>query len=314
MNLHRLFFTATIGFATLIARANIAWMEGEEYASSTLGEEVLSVGGWGNKSVLSKEKWLNISIDAGKVLEKVPEEGGLLTYSFSLEQEGAHDVWARVGYEFIRSSFDWRVDGGEWASISHDDPLHYTQDLMLLQDWCEVGWAPLGSVSVSAGEHMLQIRLMRPYKDAEKKQVDRIITSFDALVVAPQGAFRPNGPHQPGEAWRTPEDLAAEAHRFELPEAPAKGARAELSLSGRWQYARWSEAEAIHSLMDMDEASRAATPRVLPGGGSILVDAEGKPVIHRAGPIPICPSADALDWSSIVVPGDRNRLDRKSVV
>lgn len=283
-------------------------MEGEAYDSTTLPEDVLGKSGWGNKAVLSGEKWLNISIDAGKVTEKVPEDGGVLRYKFSVEQGGAQDVWARVGYEYIRTTYEWRIDDGEWATVVCTDPEHFTQDLMLLQDWCEVGWSPLGTRDLAVGEHTLEIRLPRPYKNVEKKELDRIIFSIDAAVVAPQGTFRPNGPHQPGSDWRTQEDKDAEAFAFQLPEASADGSRAELSLAGRWQYARWIETEPIYSLKHMDEAARAATEKALPGGGSILVAADGKPVWHRAGPIPEAPAAEALDWSSIAVPGDRNRL------
>ena len=296
-----------LGFS-LAAAAGTVWMEGETYTSTSFPPDVLNAAGWGNRAVLSNGKWLNISIDAGKVAEKVPEGGASLRYVFTADEAGTYDVWARIGYEYVRTAFEWRVDSEEWTEVRNDDPAHLTQDLMLLQDWCEVGWSPLGTCDLAAGGHTLELRIRRPYKDAEKKQADRVIFAIDAVVVAPKGGFRPNGPHVPGTEWRTQADRDAEAFRFELPEAPADGARAELSLAGTWQYARWCEDEPIYSLRDMDEASRAATEKALPGGGSILVRADGSPVWHRAGPIPEAPAADALDWSSIAVPGDRNHL------
>ena len=41
----------------------------------------------------------------------------------------------RVGYEFIRAPFRWRIDDGAWG---HDGPDRLTTDLMSLQDWNEV--------------------------------------------------------------------------------------------------------------------------------------------------------------------------------
>ena len=182
-------FLAALCFASLSASAGVAWMEGEACESTTFPGDVLGKAGWGNKSVLSGEKWLNISIDAGKVLEKVPEEGAVLRWAFTADEAGPHEVWARVGYEYVRTPYDWRVDDGEWRTVRNNDPEHLTQDLMLLQDWCEVGWSPLGTLDLAAGAHALEIRIRRPYKDEAKKQVDRVIFAVDALAVAPKGGF-----------------------------------------------------------------------------------------------------------------------------
>ena len=56
----------------------------------------------------------------------------------------SHDVWARIGYEFVRSPFDWRIDGGEWKPVS---PEELTTDLMELSFWTEVAWLKLGQDS-----------------------------------------------------------------------------------------------------------------------------------------------------------------------
>ena len=275
------------------------WIEGESPEFSSLPH---GVAGWGDASVLSDGKWLFANVEAGEVAAKVPAEGGVLRYRFETsDAAGPHDVWARIGYEFVRAEMEWRVDGGAWAdNLPGRD---FTQDLMALQDWCEVAWCRLGTADLAPGPHTLELRFPRRFEDEEKTKHRRILCGVDALAVAAAGAFRPNGPHRPGDAWRTADDRAAEAFRFALPEPPADGARAELPLAGRWQYARWDETAPVPSLRDLP-----APPvlRTLPGGGAVHAAADGSPLSFRENPASALPAPDELHWGSVVVPGDRN--------
>jgi beta-galactosidase len=71
----------------------------------------LNASGWGNTQFLSQGKWVSINIDADKIANELPASGGLLSYKFTLQNASKHEIWNRVGYEFVRSPFEWRVDG-----------------------------------------------------------------------------------------------------------------------------------------------------------------------------------------------------------
>lgn len=101
--------------ATLISTISVLagnsayiWMEGE----SAQTEFKVNVSGWGRPQFLSSEKWLHVSIDEDKIEKGVPNEGILLKYPFQIEKAGRYEIWNRVGFEFVRSPFDWQIDDG----------------------------------------------------------------------------------------------------------------------------------------------------------------------------------------------------------
>jgi len=229
---------ATLALSTLGLRPAVPtqsgetiWIEAENAASSNLK---LEASGWGNTQFLSGGKWVNIGIDADKVAQQLPAEGGLITYRFNLKSGGKSEIWNRVGFEFVRSPFEWRVDGGNWTKASPDQ---LTTDLMPLAEWTEVAWLKLGERELKAGDHTLDIRLTATKN--EKGEAQRIIYASDAIVVSP-GPFQPDGWRKPGESDRSAADQAAAAHVFKVP-AATNGARSQVSLKGDWEIARDDE-------------------------------------------------------------------------
>ena len=210
--------------------APFVWLEGE---SGTANVPV-STGGWGNTNFLSGNQWLSVTIDEGKVDGAVPAEGVLIRYPFTIEKDAAYEVWNRIGYEFVRSPFDWRVDNGEWKSITPED---LTTDLMDLSFFVEVAWIKLGDSTLAAGPHTLEIRLPRTRKADGKWS--RILYASDVLCLS-AGPFHPNSRFKPGETGRDAQDEAAGKFVFALPEAPA-GQRAAVTLGGTWEIARDDE-------------------------------------------------------------------------
>jgi beta-galactosidase len=134
----------------------------------------------------------------------------LLSYKFNLKSAGKHEIWNRVGFEFVRSPFEWRVDGGEWNKSSPDD---LTTDLMPLAEWTEVAWLKLGERDLKVGDHTLDIRLAATKN--EKGEAQKVLYGSDAIVISP-GEFRPNGWHKPGQSGRTAADEAAAKHVFKV--------------------------------------------------------------------------------------------------
>ncbi|MBN2508584.1 MAG: hypothetical protein JXQ71_18060 [Verrucomicrobia bacterium] len=243
------------------------WLEGEKPASATFEYQT---GGWGNRGYLSGESWLHFSIPDTEVERRIPAEGGVLRYAFTVAEPGDYEVWNRAGFEYVRSPFAWRVDDGPWSTIDPQKDL--STDLMEIARWCEIAWVPMGKAKLDRGTHTLELRFT-VRKDAQGR-AQRLIYTSDALVLS-RGIFRPNGSHKPGAEWRTDRDRAAERHVFTLPEAPP-GTRSEVDLHGDWQYARFDEAGPVGDA--------------------------------RAGPVTALPARDTLHWSSLAVPGDRNAL------
>ena len=119
----------------------------------------------GHPEFLSERAWFRIGIDANQVDREAPAEGVLLDYAFDAQAVGEYEVWARIGYEFVRSPFDWRLDGGPWQSVAPDE---LTTDLMELSFWTEVAWLKLGKQPLAAGPHTLSFRLPKT-KDAARQ-------------------------------------------------------------------------------------------------------------------------------------------------
>ena len=256
----------SLSVAAPASAADFAWMEGESPTSKNMD---VSGAGWGNQQFLSQQSWLNVSLDPDKVQNQAPKEGILLTYEFQAPSAGRYEVWNRIGFEFVRSPFQWRVDQGDWQEVKPED---LTTDLMEIALWCEVAWIKMGEVDLTQGKHELAIRLLPTYKEENGKQVLRnILYCSDALCVY-QGAFRPNGKYQPGEDWQTEEDRQAAAQVFEVKaEAADPAARLEVPLSGLWQVCRYDEQE----------------------------------VVDRDGPTRTLPDAGQAYWMSIPVPGNK---------
>ncbi len=223
--------TTSLSLSAQAATPDFLWLEGEQPASINL---TTKPEGTGNPHFLSASNWLKVSIEADKVEKEAPAEGVLVAYAFQAPKAGECEIWARLGFEFVRSPFDWRLAGGEWKSVSPDE---LTTDLMELSMWTEVAWLKLGQPSLTAGEHKLEFRLPKT-KDAKGK-TQRMLFALDAICVQ-AGAFHPNGKFPPGQDGRETVDLDAAKNVFEFP-AKVAGRRIALPLAGLWEVCRHDE-------------------------------------------------------------------------
>ncbi|MBI5723289.1 MAG: hypothetical protein HZA50_04975 [Planctomycetes bacterium] len=231
-------------FATIAAVASIlsvgfaygdqafVWIEGE--APATMPAGAASSGG--SPKILSAGQWLMFTAQKEEAEKKVPADGLFVAYPFKAEKGGKQEVWARIGFEFARAPFDWRMDGGEWKTVKPDD---LTSDLMEVGEWCEAAWLKLADMDLQAGDHKLEFRVSR-WKN-EKGEEQRVIFALDAICITPE-KFYLNGPNKPGAQWQEEIDKKAEAAVYNFPEKPADGAaRTAMKLNGLWQIARCDE-------------------------------------------------------------------------
>jgi hypothetical protein len=224
-------FLATACLAgTQESGTDFIWLEGESASTSFPA----NVAGWGKPQFLSEGKWLHISVEEGDVEKKVPNDGIVLQYDFTLSQSGSYEIWNRIGFEFARSPFAWRIDKGDWQTIS---PEALTTDLMDLDFWCEVAWLKMGTSELSGGKHQLDIRLSKAKDDSGKWQ--RLLYASDALCLY-RGSFLPNAKFKPGQSYRDGRDEEAAAHVFRLASC-APGQRSFIELKGLWEIARDDE-------------------------------------------------------------------------
>ncbi len=250
--------------AGIVSAEDFAWIEGEKFSSTNYD---VRIGGWGNPQHMSGGSWAHLSQQDKK---NWPDGGFRLTYDFEVPSAGTYELWGRLGFRRLWYPFQWRVDDGEWQVVEND---HYPAvDFMPVERWNKMVWTRFDRLDLEAGKHELAIRLTKAA--AAEAEEPRLLWAADAFCFY-KGNWRPNGKVQPGQHWRTERDLEAERHVFHLPEAPPAGARAEISLAGNWQLARFDE---------------------------------WGPVEDRLGPIPSVEDAPDLHWTSMQVPGDRNNL------
>jgi len=223
---------ATLSLGCDAAAVEFVWLEGEQPARANYQPKP---EGAGRPEFLSERAWWKVAIEGGQVEREAPAEGVLVDYGFDAKTAGEYEIWARIGYEFVRAPFDWRIDSGEWKSVSPDE---LTTDLMELSFWTEVAWLKLGKQPLAAGRHSLSFRLPRT-KDAQGKP-QRILFALDCVCLT-AAEFHPYQFYKPGEEHQTDRDRDAAKHMFKLPVAGAPAARVSLPLSGLWEVCRHDE-------------------------------------------------------------------------
>ena len=266
------------GAAPARAADAYVWIEAEKPTRAGIEGKA---AGWGNKQFLSEETWYQVSLSPEEAAKRLPKEGALLEYDFDVKKAGPYEVWNRIGMEFVRTPFDWRIDRAAWQTVTPD---MLTTDLMEIDFWCEVAWIRMGKADLAEGKHTLQVRLVQTQKDEKKKErgpdgketevvtkaPDKVLYTSDALCLY-QGTFRPNGRFKPDAAWQTDDDRKAAETVFEVKGGAKPEERGATSLKGLWQVCRYDEQE----------------------------------VVDRPGPVKTLPDAAQAYWKSIEVPGNK---------
>ncbi len=242
------------------------WIEGEAVTRTAAKP---NLEGWGAKERLSKGAWLSLSIEPDQIEKAIPAEGLTFAYDLEFAEAGRREVWFRLGYEFTRTPFRFRIGDGFWIDVKPDQ---LTTDLMSIAEFVPVAWLNVAAAEFPAGKQTLEIQIPRPAK-SPKALYPRVLFGLDAICLA--GSFQPNGPYAPGADWTTPADHAAAKGLWEFPAATTRkpGERISLDLTGTWQFARFDE----------------------PGD-----------IIGRTEPMELPKNLNELHWRAIAVPGDKD--------
>ena len=210
-----------------------AWVEAEETASINF-EDFWT--GMDRPHLLSGGKWLAAHFEEKDIPQKMPEGGFVLTYDVDAPEAGGYGAWARVGWDWSRAPFQWRIGRGKWRDGPADK---ITRNLMQLKDWNNVSWLDLGAVQLPKGRSTLTVR----YRETSEVRKDMwLVLDCFAFV---KGAWLPEGRLKPGETYDSELDRTAAGQVFQFPEAPGGVSRTEMKLNGPWQVARYDD-------MDMD--------------------------------------------------------------
>ncbi len=281
----------------LVSRVNAAgtgatkwvWIAGAKPAGFSPATLKPKLQGWGRTKFLYGGHWLSYNLSPQQSQQVVPLRGLRIRYNFKCPAAENYQVWMRIGFEFARAPFSWRVDRGPWHRVSPNAP---TVDMMTLTTWCQVSWLHVGKVHVAAGRHTFEVRLL-PYAtyhgrgpvptrqairaaiEANRRapklplQWQRVLFGCNAICLY-AGHFSPNGPYAPG-TWKPSKlDQEAAATVYRLPAAAGGAVRTSISLAGLWQICR---------------------------DGQLLPTRAGVPIGH----LPQHPL-----WTAIAVPGNKN--------
>lgn len=254
--------------AAALRAADYVWLEGEKPTSTNVEA---NLKGWGNTQFLSEGNWLCYMVKDADAEKAVPKDGALFTYDFEIATKGNYELWDRIGFESIRTPFQWRLDRGEWHDVKGDE---LCSDLMRIEFWCEVSWLKLGEVELAPGKHVLEIRVPVTYHDDKgTKKPNSVNFTTDAFCFC-LGQFRPNGKFKPDAEWKQDVDRQAEQQVFAVELVKEPGERTVVPLAGLWQVARYDE--------------------------QVIED--------RTGPIKSVPKAEECFWLGIRVPGDKTQM------
>ncbi len=270
------------------AADDFVWIEGESPSSinAKADEAGYRLGPLARPDWQSGKRMLSFQSKHEEAKEKFPKEGLIVGYDVDLKDGGRYEIWARIGFEFARSPFDWRLDGGEWKTISPSQP---TIDLVELSLWNQIGWLRFDTRDLKTGKHTIEFRHKPAFKEKKKgkKKGVRSLHMLDAICFS-TGSFQPNGKFKPGEEHMDEVARQAATQVFAA-EAALAGRRRELALTGLWQIARWDEYGDDRAWND----------------GDIPVETQWKGV-------ETLPKLDDLFWYGVYVPRTLAKIDGKS--
>jgi len=239
MKFKNVFIILTILIPAIFTNAkNYVWIEGEQPSKSNFS---LSVWSGKNPEILSGSKWGTFSVNKDQIKKKVPEEGLILSYDFEIDKNGEYEIWARIGFEWVRAPFEWRIDNGEWNKITPD---MQTTNVIEVSKWCEVAWLKLQKCKINKGNHTITLR----WKELNK---GRLLLGIDCIAITKEKFF-PDGKLKPDEIYNSEIDKKARENIFKI-EFKNTSERQEFSLNGLWEIARYDDEDMDKNPYQLDK-------------------------------------------------------------
>ncbi|HET6430439.1 MAG TPA: hypothetical protein VFJ30_18640 [Phycisphaerae bacterium] len=190
--------TAILAVGTTALAADYVWWEGERPARTNFpAKSWFSASTFpAKRDVLSKGDWLT---NAGK---RTGEEA-FAAWRVNVPAPGEYHLWARKFWK--HGPFRWRFNTGDWQSCTREVALADSADIRT--HLC-ANWVYLGKVTLTAGEHDFELRLLAG-------PGEELTACFDCFLLTPR-VFQPRGklkPHQRSGAadqgffaWEPPTD------------------------------------------------------------------------------------------------------------
>ncbi len=223
---------------------NYVWREAETADKSnfplTLADGKLNRNGE-PENLISGGKWVMTGFDPTEHKDEDPDLEW--SYNFTIPKKDDYKFWLRVGWEYARAPLQWRVDGGEWQKIG---TRTRTRDMIELGFWLEIGWLNPATLTLDAGPHTLDMRVVE-FGGSAKSPECRL--ALDVVAFVP-GDWTPCAALKPGEEPSGPTDEKAAASVFTLPTAKGAADRTEVSLTGLWQVCRDDDPDMMQGTYD----------------------------------------------------------------
>ena len=132
--------------------ADYVWIEGEKpvVKPAVPGYEMVALKA---RELTSGGRVLQIKT----AVDKLKKPGLVFGYEFQLDKGGERELWVRIGHEWKRSPFQWRIDDGKWTEV---DSLVPTLNLQDVKGTC-LAWLKLTKTDLRKGKHRFQFKLSK---------------------------------------------------------------------------------------------------------------------------------------------------------
>ncbi|MFG0250668.1 MAG: glycoside hydrolase family 2 TIM barrel-domain containing protein [Phycisphaeraceae bacterium JB051] len=202
---------------------DLIWIEGEQPDATKVNFKISESP---RPHLLSDGKML-LQTFAKNQIPKRPWE---LSYSFDVKRAGDYALWFRIGFEWVRAPFEYKLDDGVWIEASNRDQ---TTQVMELTTWNEIAWLQGDDMQLTPGKHTLSLRFSEGGLDG------RQLVALDCIALGRDGFEPQRMYHIP----QSPIDQQAVEQVYRLQAQSMLNQRSRVDLTGLWQIARYDDAD-----------------------------------------------------------------------
>ncbi|MAX26518.1 MAG: hypothetical protein CMJ19_18650 [Phycisphaeraceae bacterium] len=200
---------------------DLIWIEGEQPDATKVNFKISESP---RPHLLSDGKMLQQTF----AKHQIPKRPWELSYSFDVKRGGNYALWFRVGFEWVRAPFEYKLDDGPWQQASN---RQQTTQVMELTTWNEIAWLQGDDMPLTPGKHTLSLRFSEGGLDG------RQLVALDCIALG-RGGF------EPGRMYHIPQspvDQQAQQQVYRLQAQSMLNQRNGVELTGLWQIARFDD-------------------------------------------------------------------------